>query len=84
MFFLKLKKEIDSLSNCQTKTVNSIYGNQGKSLEIFNDRKNYNASTKELRPLDRHLPQGWKKKKMDPKVLDDPYDELKDMFKKKK
>ena len=74
-------------------TTNSVYGNQGENLELKNNFTEIEKLNRlqdksilpvDIIPCDRHLPKDYKKKKMDPSIIDDPYDELKDLFKKGK
>jgi hypothetical protein len=58
-----------------------VYGT-GENIECFQGSQYDRRTAKDLRPLERRLPPGWKKQKWTPP--EDPYDPLKNIFKKKK
>ena len=57
------------------------YG-KGENIEVFFDKQYNMIKHGDLKPEDRKLPKDWKKKKWE--APEDPFDPLKDLFKKKK
>ena len=83
--YLKLiiSKELRKRNEKKENTITSYseYG-KGENIEIFFDKQNNMMKHGDLKPEDRKLPKDWKKKRWEPP--EDPFDPLKDLFKKKK
>ena len=67
--------------NQQYATSSKVIG-RGQNLDIFQVHDYNKLKNPELKAQDRKLPKEWKKEKW--KAPDDPFDELKNLFKKKK
>ncbi|KAL4502300.1 hypothetical protein ABPG72_011887 [Tetrahymena utriculariae] len=77
----KLQNQLNGLQKNKKETQNQLYGT-GKTLETIKLVENNIQKNPDLRALERKLPKEWKKKKWT--APEDPYDPLKDLFKKKK